>query len=97
MDHENIIKKSIISGVFFGISYMMMYVIIGLIIYLGINFKINNNLNTGDVFCAIYLISFSGLTSAVSIMYFPDVSAAKTSLRRLTWLLRLKEEKHIVQ
>ena len=75
---------------------MMMYVVIGLIIYLGINFKINNGLNTGDVFCAIYLISFSGFNAGLSLTYFPDVSSAKKSLRRIFRLLSLKEERDII-
>lgn len=74
---------------------MVMYVIIGLIIYLGINFKINMNLSTGDVFCTIYLISFTGLNAGISILYFPDVSAAKASLRRMFRLLSLKEDRDI--
>lgn len=75
---------------------MMMYVIIGLIVFLGINFKISSNLNTGDVFCAIYLISFTGLNAGISIMYFPDVTAAKAALKRMFKLLNLVEERDIV-
>lgn len=62
---------------------MMMYVVIGIIIYLAIIFKINNGLKADDIFCAIFLINFAGLTVGNSLMYLPDISLTKKSLNRI--------------
>lgn len=61
-------------------------------LFLGINFKVNNNLSSGDFLSAIYLVIFSGLNTGTALLYFPDINAAKMSLRRVYKLLRLKRE-----
>jgi hypothetical protein len=64
----------------------------GLIAYLAIVFKTNNNLTSEDIFCAIFLIGFAGMTMGNAIMYFPDINGAKTSIKRIFKLLDLKDE-----
>jgi ABC-type siderophore export system fused ATPase/permease subunit len=82
----------VLSGLFFGLSYMIMYVVIGLVVYLAILFKIHNNLSSDNIFSVIFLITFAGMTAGNSLMYLPDMSSAKQSLRRIFCLLNQKDE-----
>ena len=64
-----------------------MYLVFGLILYLGAVFVEANNLDTVDMFIAVFAITFAAMTTGNNMVFMPDLAAAKTSAANLFLIL----------
>ena len=70
---EQIIKKSVLSGFFFGMSQAITFLVFGILFYVGTIFIRDNGVNLLSVFTAIYSIFFAGITLGNNSHFLPDI------------------------
>jgi ABC-type multidrug transport system fused ATPase/permease subunit len=84
---EDLQKNAIVSGFFFGISQILNFIVFGLLFYIGTLFMKNSGVSLLDVFTAVYLIFFAGITIGNNSHFIPDIDEAKLAASHIFEIL----------
>ncbi|KAL4481127.1 hypothetical protein ABPG72_015082 [Tetrahymena utriculariae] len=89
---EGMKKKSIISGLMFGISQFCMFGIYALIFYVSAYFVRDYGLTIKDMYVSMFCILFAGFGIGNNNAFVGDVTAAKASARNIFKILDSEDE-----
>ena len=93
--YDVLFKKGIISGLMFGLSYLIQYIVFGLLFYFAAIFVTNNTLDVRNVFSAIFLILFAGISAGNNSNFLEDISTARSGAKTIFAILDMDDEHEI--
>jgi ATP-binding cassette, subfamily B (MDR/TAP), member 1 len=80
---QMIIRKSVISGLVFGVSQCMIFAIYALTFYIGLLFMFHGYVDFKSMYIAIFGLMFAAFGSGAASQYMPDVGKAKQAAREI--------------